>query len=150
VGVAPLAPGTELELTRKTWRVISPLPADDSAFGDLYIVEDEQHYEAAAKFIDRAAPAAEREVLIGVANEAAQHRNVVPVIDYGEHDDAWVLVMRRAEVSLKKYLEERGGSLEVDEAVRVLTDIATALEDIDGVLVHRDLKPANILLLDGA
>jgi serine/threonine-protein kinase len=147
--VAPVASGTELKLSHKTWRVVAPLAADASGFGDLYIVGDEQGDEAVAKLVERA-PGAERELLIGVANEAAQHRNVVPIIDNGEHDDAWVLVMPRAEASLKKYLEDRGGFLEVDEAVRVLTDVATALADINGVLVHRDLKPANILLLNGA
>jgi eukaryotic-like serine/threonine-protein kinase len=150
-----LAPGTKLHLNRKTWRVVGPLAADSSGFGDLYIVVDDGHDDddedqAVAKLVDRIAGDVEREALIGTANEAARHPNVVPVIDTGDHSGALVLVMPRAEASLAKYLEDQGGSLEADDAVRVLKDIATALDGINGLLVHRDLKPANVLLLDGA
>jgi eukaryotic-like serine/threonine-protein kinase len=143
------APGSEMILSKKTWRVVSPLAADPSGFAAVYIVEDEQGGEAVAKLVEKA-PAAEREALIGEANLAAQYRNVVPVVDHGEYDDALVLVMPRAEMSLQKHLDDQGGSLEVDEAIRVLTDIATALADIQGAFVHRDLKPANVLLLGGS
>jgi serine/threonine protein kinase len=33
--------------------------------------------------------------------------------------------------------------------VAVRSDVATALEDLDGRVVHRDLKPENVLFLDG-
>jgi serine/threonine-protein kinase len=58
--------------------------------------------------------------------------------------------MPRAEISLSQYLEDRGGPLYQTEAVAVLTDVATALQAIKGVVVHRDLKPANILRWNGA
>lgn len=143
------APGSEMTLNKKTWRVVSRLAADRSGFAAVYIVEDEHGGEAVAKLVEKA-PAAEREALIGEANLAAEHRNVVPVVDHGEYDDALVLVMPRADMSLQRYLDTHGGGpLEVDEAIRVLTDVATALADIEGAFVHRDLKPANVLLLDG-
>ncbi|MCV7062825.1 protein kinase, partial [Mycolicibacterium vaccae] len=94
-------------------------------------------------------PGAERELLIGAANEAAKHRNVVPLLDDGEHDNNWVMVMPRADRSLAQHLNDSGGSLSVEETLVVLTDIATALSDINGSLVHRDLKPQNVLLLNG-
>jgi serine/threonine-protein kinase len=76
-------------------------------------------------------------------------RNVVPVIDSGEHADHWVLVMPRAEKSLRAHLQEHG-QLPLNEAVAVLSDVAEALADLkDREVVHRDLKPENILLLGG-
>jgi serine/threonine-protein kinase len=144
-----LASGTQFKLKKKTWTVVGPLGADDGGFGDLYIVEDEPGNDAVAKLVQKA-PAADREALIGAANAAAQHPNVVPVIDDGEHDDKWVLVMPRAEISLSQYLEDRGAPLDPMEAVAVMIDVATALQALKGVVVHRDLKPANILLWNGA
>lgn len=144
-----LSVGTELDLRIKTWRVVSELTtADDAGFGRPYVVEDEDGNEAVAKLVDKA-PGADRELLIGAANQAAQYRNVLPVLDDGEYNDQWVIVMPRAEISLKKYLETRGGVLDVEEAVSVLIDVAVALNDLKGVLVHRDLKPANVLRFDG-
>jgi serine/threonine protein kinase len=75
---------------------------------------------------------------------------VVPIIDSGETADEWVLVMPRAERSLRQHLDSRGDKrLEVKEAVSILTNLAVALTDLDGKVVHRDLKPENLLLLDG-
>jgi serine/threonine-protein kinase len=71
------------------------------------------------------------------------------VIDSGETDDAWVIVMPRAERSLRQHLDEVGAPLAVSDAVAVLSDIAAALVDLDGKVVHRDLKPENVLLLAG-
>jgi serine/threonine-protein kinase len=76
-------------------------------------------------------------------------RNVVPVIDHGETKDSWVLVMPRAEISLRQHLEEKGPALPAEEARAILTDIATTLVDLAGKVVHRDIKPENVLLLDG-
>lgn len=76
-------------------------------------------------------------------------RNVVPVFDSGEHEDQWVLVMPRAEKSLRAHLQDQS-RLSLSEAVAVLSDVAVALADLkDREIVHRDLKPENILLLGG-
>src|SRR5262249_29349770 len=56
----------------------------------------------------------------------------------------------RAEKSLRQYMNELGRPLELSAAITVLSDIATALNDIDGQIVHRDLKPENVLLLGGS
>ncbi|MGV0596937.1 serine/threonine-protein kinase [Mycolicibacterium vulneris] len=144
-----LSLGANLNLNKKSWIVVGPLAGDGGGFGTLYVVRDSDGNEAAAKLVDKA-PGAQREMLIGAANDAAQHRNVVSVLDDGEHGNQWVLVMPRAEKSLAKHLSENGGALSVDEAVAVLVDIATALSDINGSIVHRDLKPQNVLLLNGS
>ena len=92
------------------------------------------------------APGAQRELLFVDLGDA---RNVVPIIDSGETHDSWVLVMPRAEKSLRQHFSEAAGPLSVSDAVAILSDVATALADLDGRVVHRDLKPENILLLDG-
>src|SRR5258708_3437668 len=58
--------------------------------------------------------------------------------------------MPRADKSLRQHLTDLSEPLEITEGVAILTDIATALSDIDSRIVHRDLKPENVLLLDGA
>jgi eukaryotic-like serine/threonine-protein kinase len=55
-----------------------------------------------AKFVAKAA-GAERELLFADLRDV---RNVVPIIDQGETDDSWVLVMPRAEKSLRRHLRE--------------------------------------------
>jgi eukaryotic-like serine/threonine-protein kinase len=120
-------------------------PLDGGGFGQVYVAKSAEHELAVAKLVPKA-PGAERELLFADLKDA---RNVVPIIDQGETDDSWVLVMPRAEKSLRKFLREVGGPLDTAEAVSVLTDIATTLVDLDGRVVHRDLKPENVLLLEG-
>src|SRR6266536_5089369 len=109
-------------------------------FGKVFAARSKAGDEAVAKLVPKA-PGAERELLFV---DLAGVRNVVPVIDSGETDDAWVIVMPRAERSLRQHLDEVGAPLAVSDAVAVLSDIATALVDLDGKVVHRDLKPENV------
>lgn len=118
---------------------------DDGGFGQVYAAKSADVESAVAKFVTKA-PGAEREVLFADLRDV---RNVVPIIDQGETDDSWVLVMPRAEKSLRKHLQEVNGSLPPPESLTILSDIVTALADLDGRVVHRDLKPENVLLLDG-
>jgi eukaryotic-like serine/threonine-protein kinase len=98
-----------------------------------------------AKLVPKA-PGADRELLfINIADA----RNVVPIVDSGEHAGYWVLVMPRAGFSLRKYLDASGGLLALPEAVEVLKDVCDALADLAGRVVHRDLKPENVLRLNG-
>ncbi|MGQ5228619.1 serine/threonine-protein kinase [Streptomyces sp. yara] len=112
-------------------------------FGAVFEAEDTAGEKAAVKLVPKA-PGTEREMLFIDLDGV---RNVVPVIDSGEHEDQWVLVMPRAEKSLRDHLQEHG-QLPLNEAVAVLSDVAEALADLkDREIVHRDLKPENILLL---
>jgi eukaryotic-like serine/threonine-protein kinase len=97
--------------------------------------------DAAAKFIPKE-PGAEREMLLADVGDA---RNVVPVLDFGEDGDFWVIVMPRAAKSLRDRLNE--SPMSPDETIAVLTDVSDALSDLAGRIVHRDLKPENILQL---
>jgi serine/threonine-protein kinase len=111
-------------------------PAAVSAAGETAVV----------KLVPKA-PGADRELLFV---DLAGVRNVIPVIDSGETDDAWAIVMPRAEQSLRQHLDQFDGRpMAVSDAVSVLSDIAATLADLDGMVVHRDLKPENVLLLDG-
>jgi serine/threonine protein kinase len=57
--------------------------------------------------------------------------------------------MPLAEESLRDRLVAAGGPLPLDQGLAILTDVGTALADLDGRVVHRDLKPENVLLVDG-
>jgi serine/threonine-protein kinase len=114
-------------------------------FGQVYAAKSAEHESAVVKLVPKA-PGAEREMLFA---DLTGVRNVVPIIDQGETEDSWALVMPRAEKSLRQHLDEVAGPLGTAESVTVLSDIAVALADLDGRVVHRDLKPENVLLLDG-
>ena len=115
------------------------------SFGQVYLAESEVCSSAVVKLIPKS-PGADREILFQDLDSV--RTNVVPVIDRGEWDGFWVLVMPRAEMSLREYLDNAGGQLSVNSAVHVLIDIVEALADIQGDIVHRDIKPENVLLLD--
>jgi serine/threonine-protein kinase len=79
-----------------------------------------------------------------------QHPHILPLFDSGQADGLLFYVMPRVEgESLREHLD-REHQLPVDEAVRIATGVAEALDYAHrhGV-IHRDIKPANILLLDG-
>ncbi|MEV0186668.1 serine/threonine-protein kinase [Streptomyces sp. NPDC050625] len=120
-------------------------PIGSGGFGAVYEAENAVGEQAAVKLVPKT-PGTEREMLF---TDLVGVRNVVPIIDSGEHEDQWVLVMPRAEKSLRAHLQ-RNGTLPLSEAVSVLSDVAETLADLkDRGIVHRDLKPENILLLGG-
>ena len=116
-------------------------------FGEVRIAESADcDGPVVAKFV-RKAPGAERELLFVDLGNAC---NVVPIIDWGETDSAWVIVMPQAEKSLRQHLIDANGPLDVPNVVAIMTDIAIALVDInENGIVHRDIKPENILYLKG-
>lgn len=115
-------------------------------FGQVYGAHSPNFEPAVAKLVPKAR-GGQRELLFADLTDV---RNVVPIIDSGETGDSWVLIMPRAEKSLRQLLDEAGQALPPASALAILCDIATALTDLDGKVVHRDLKPENILLLKGA
>lgn len=125
------------------WKVKEP-PAR-GGFASVFLAEAEDGSDAVVKLIPKE-PGAERELLFGDIPEGVP--NVLPILDKGEWGDNLVLVMPKAERSLRQHLEAEG-QLVADEAVAVLLDVAIALEGLDGKVVHRDLKPENVLLYGG-
>ena len=79
-----------------------------------------------------------------------QHPNLLPLFDSGEVDGLLFYVMPFVDGESLRARLEREKQLPVDEAVRIATALAAALDYAHrhGV-IHRDLKPENVLLHDG-
>lgn len=77
-----------------------------------------------------------------------EHRNIVPVYDYGEYEGQPYIVMRyMAAGSVDDLIA--GGALEIELVISILEQVAPALDYAHSKSVlHRDLKPSNILLDD--
>ncbi|MGY4413198.1 serine/threonine protein kinase [Bradyrhizobium sp. LB7.1] len=114
-------------------------------FGQVFAAENQDGLKAAVKLVPKV-PGASRELLFVDLKDA---RGIVPVIDSGEQDEYWALVMPRASKSLRDHLASAKTPLSTADATSILIDIASALAELDGKVVHRDLKPENILYLDG-
>lgn len=79
-----------------------------------------------------------------------QHPHVLALYDSGEADGHLYYAMPYVDGETLRDRLQREGQLPVEEAIRIVTDVAEALDYAHrkGV-VHRDVKPANILLFDG-
>lgn len=75
------------------------------------------------------------------------HPNIANVYDVGERDGSPYMVMEHVEgTNLKRLIRERG-PLPPDEAVRIVSQVGSALEYAHQQgLVHCDVKPHNILI----
>jgi serine/threonine-protein kinase len=114
-------------------------------FGRIYEAKDENGQPAVIKLVPKA-PGASRELLF---ESLSEHSNIIPILDSGEWENYYVLVMPRAEKSLRQHLQEAGGKLSVNESIDILIDVAEALAGLEKDVVHRDLKPENILFYQG-
>ena len=77
-----------------------------------------------------------------------QHPNIVSVRDYFEANDTAYIVMSYIEgITLKEYVQSKGGKLEVDQAVPIMMPVLDALKAVhnEGIL-HRDISPDNIFI----
>jgi serine/threonine protein kinase len=82
------------------------------------------------------------------ARHAAElaHPNILPIYEAGEDQGCLFLVMRLIDGGS---LEDRttSGSLTLGDGLRVLADVASALDAVHaGGFAHRDVKPSNVLL----
>ena len=134
---------TEVINLNQKWHIGNQL--GEGGFGRVYLAQSGLGKTAVIKLIPKA-PGADRELLFENLDDVP---NVVPILDSGEWKDFWVLVMTRADKSLRDHLSENGDRLSPDDTVQVLSDVVQALAALDGQIVHRDIKPDNILLLDG-
>jgi alpha-tubulin suppressor-like RCC1 family protein/serine/threonine protein kinase len=78
---------------------------------------------------------------------AIEHPNVVPVYTAGSTNGSVFLAMRFVDGTDLRALLRESGPLQVSLALKILTEIAAALDAAHAAgLVHRDVKPANILI----
>jgi serine/threonine-protein kinase len=93
---------------------------------------------------------AERFVVEIRTTAALQHPHILPLFDSGTADGFLYYVMPFIDGETLRAKLDRETQLGIDEAVRIATNVADALDYAHrhGV-VHRDIKPENILLHDG-
>jgi serine/threonine protein kinase len=149
--------------------MVSIDPRFTSALGDRYLVEGELGrggmaivYRAVDRKHDRPvalkvmrpeiAAAMGRERFLSEISIAArlQHPHILSLIDSGGVEGILYFVMPYLEGETLAQRLAREGQLPVNEAVRIVTEVVSALRyaHAHGVL-HRDIKPANIMLTGG-
>ena len=81
---------------------------------------------------------------------ALTHPHILPLFDSGDAGGRMYYVMPSAEGSSLRDRLDQSGQLPVDDAVRIASEVADALDYAHrhGV-VHRDIKPENIMLHEG-
>jgi len=81
-----------------------------------------------------------------------QHPHILPVYDSGIFEETGQLYIVMAWVaggSVDKRLEQREGTLPLEEATRIVEQVAAALDFAHRhQVIHRDVKPSNILLTE--
>jgi len=120
----------------------------------VYLAEDLRHDRRVALKVLRpelaAVIGAERFLAEIKLTANLQHPHILPLFDSGEADSFLYYVMPFVEGESLRDRLHREKQLPVDEAVRLASEVASALDYAHrhGV-VHRDIKPENILLHDG-
>jgi eukaryotic-like serine/threonine-protein kinase len=78
------------------------------------------------------------------------HPNILPLFDSGDIDGVLFYVMPVVDGKSLRELLAATPQLPVDTAVRIVTEVASALQHAHrNGIVHRDIKPENILLNEG-
>lgn len=101
-----------------------------------------------AKAADELKQRFRKEAMIQKKLSNLNHKHMVKVLDFIEHDKGLFLIMEYVDgPSLEQVLAGSGEPMDTKQALGIIAATASALEAIhsQGVL-HRDLKPSNILL----
>jgi serine/threonine-protein kinase len=120
----------------------------------VYLAEDLKHERKVALKVLKpelaAVLGADRFVQEIKTTASLQHPHILPLFDSGSADGFLYYVMPYVEGETLREKLDRETQLGVDEAVRITTEVADALDYAhrNGV-IHRDIKPENILLHDG-
>ena len=82
----------------------------------------------------------------------AHHPNVVSARDYFEANGTAYMVMEYVEgVTLKEYLEKKGGRISFEEAKGIMMPVMDALREVHQAgMLHRDVSPDNIYITTSA
>jgi serine/threonine-protein kinase len=120
----------------------------------VYLAHDVRHDRQVAIKVLRpelaAVLGADRFVVEIKTTAALQHPHILPLFDSGQADGFLYYVMPYVEGETLRTKLDREKQLGIDEAVKITTEVADALDYAHrhGV-IHRDIKPENILLHDG-
>ena len=120
----------------------------------VYLAEDLKHDRRVAIKVLKpelaAVLGADRFVVEIKTTAALQHPHILPLFDSGTADGFLYYVMPFIEGETPRATLDREKQLGVEEAVRITTQVADALDYAHrhGV-IHRDIKPENILMHDG-
>lgn len=131
-----------IKLTHE-WHIGAELTS--GGYGKIHAAKSETGDNVIIKLIPKL-PGAGREILF---ENLKGTPNVLPLLETGEWGGFWVIVMPRADKSLREHLSQQGGALPIEDVIQILIHINTALVALQGKVVHRDLKPENILLWEG-
>ena len=120
----------------------------------VYLAGDLKHHRKVAVKVLRpelaAVLGAERFVQEIETTANLQHPHILPLFDSGEADSFLYYVMPYIEGETLRDKLNRETQLGIDEAVKVTTEVADALDYAHRHnVIHRDIKPENILLHDG-
>jgi len=134
------------------YRIIQRL--GEGGMATVYLAEDLKHKRQVAVKVLKpelaAVLGAERFVQEITTTASLQHPHILPLFDSGEADSFLYYVMPYIEGETLRDKLNRETQLGIDEAVKITTEVADALDYAHrhGV-IHRDIKPENILLHDG-
>jgi serine/threonine-protein kinase len=120
----------------------------------VYLAHDLRHQRRVAVKVMRpelaAVIGAERFLAEIQTTANLQHPHILPLFDSGESDGFLFYVMPFVEGESLRDRLRREKQLAVGDAVRIATDVASALDYAHRhEIIHRDIKPENILLHDG-
>lgn len=111
----------------------------DTKYITVYPGESSENFQYGAKcFLDEAY----------ILAELNGYRNIAGVRTYFEENNTAYFTMDYVEgISLKKYIEQKGGKLEPEEVLRILVPIMEALGEVHKKgIIHRDVTPENIYI----
>jgi Tol biopolymer transport system component/tRNA A-37 threonylcarbamoyl transferase component Bud32 len=120
----------------------------------VYLAEDLRHHRRVAIKVLKpelaAVLGADRFIQEITTTAQLQHPHILPLFDSGSADGFLYYVMPYVEGETLRDKLNRETQLGIEEAVKITTDVADALDYAHrhGV-IHRDIKPENILLHDG-
>ncbi|HSM05163.1 MAG TPA: protein kinase [Longimicrobiales bacterium] len=126
----------------------------EGGMATVYLAEDLRHERKVALKVlkpELAAVVGGERFLAEIKTTAnLQHPNILPLFDSGEAGGFLFFAMPHIEGETLRHRLDRAKQLPLDEAVRIASEVADALQvaHAQGV-VHRDIKPANILLSHG-
>ena len=126
----------------------------EGGMATVYLADDVKHDRKVALKVFKpelaAVVGAERFLTEIKTTAKLQHPHILPLHDSGEADGFLFYVMPYVEGETLRDRIDREKQLPVDEAVRISTAVAGALQTAhEQGIIHRDIKPANILLSRG-